>query len=177
MKKIKFNKQIQGGTYLMNTLETIYSRRNIKSFKSDPINMEQLSKWLQAGTMAPNHKMTEPWEVYVVGPETREKLNHKTDFFHAPVVLAILSKHGNTKVETVENALATACFVQNFNLAAWEEGVGTFWSSMGNAQKNRDILGISDEYDVIGVFGVGYPEEINEPKEQTSIEEKIKQLP
>jgi hypothetical protein len=32
-------------------------------------------------------------------------------------------------------------------------------------------------YHVIGVFGVGYPDEINEPKERISIEEKIKYLP
>ncbi|MFP5111715.1 nitroreductase family protein [Bacillaceae bacterium C204] len=127
--------------------------------------------------MAPNHKMTEPWEVYVVGADTRATLNHKTNFCNAPVVLAILSKHGATEIETIENAHATTCFVQNFNLAAWAEGVGTFWSSMGSAQKNREILGVSDGYDVIGVFGVGYPKEINEPKERTQIQEKIKYLP
>ncbi|WP_338788384.1 nitroreductase [Metabacillus sp. FJAT-53654] len=160
----------------MSIIETINSRRTIKKFKSDPVNMEQISKWLEAGTMAPNHKMTEPWEVYVVGPETREKLNHKANFFNAPVVLAILSKHGATEIETEENVIATACFVQNFNLAAWEEGVGTFWSSMGGAQKNREILGVQDGYDVIGVFGVGYPEEINQPKERTPIQDKIKHL-
>ncbi|TXC90599.1 nitroreductase [Metabacillus litoralis] len=161
----------------MTITDIIYSRRTIKSFKADPISMEQISKWLQASTMAPNHKMTEPWEVYLVGPETRAALNHKANFFNAPVVMAVLSKHGSTEVEKAENALATACFVQNFNLIAWEEGVGTFWSSVGNAQKNREILGVQDEYDVIGVFGVGYPEEISTPKDRTSIEEKIKHLP
>ncbi len=139
--------------------------------------MEQMIKWLNAGAMAPNHRMTEPWEVYFVGEETREKLNHKTNFFGAPIVLTVLSKHGSTEVETVENALATACFVQNFNLAAWAEGVGTFWSSMGNSAKNREILGVPEGYDVIGVFGVGYPEEINEPKQRKSIQDKIKYLP
>ena len=126
--------------------------------------------------MAPNHKMTEPWEVYMVGADTRARLNHKTNFCNAPVVLAILSKHGTTEIETIENAHATACFVQNFNLAAWAEGVGTFWSSMGSAPKNREILGVPDEYDVFGVFGVGYPKEINEPKERTPIQEKLKYL-
>jgi nitroreductase len=168
--------ELKGGIF-MDILEIIYSRRNIKSFKSDLVDIEQINKWLQAGTMAPNHRMTEPWEVYWVGAETRERLNHKTNFFHAPVVLAILSKHGATEVETSENALATACFVQNFMLAAWAEGVGTFWSSMGNAQKNREILDVPEGYDVIGVFGVGYPEEINKPKERTPIEEKVKYLP
>lgn len=161
----------------MDILEVIHSRRNIKNFKPDPVKMEQINKWLEAGTMAPNHRMTEPWEIYIIGEETRAKLNHKTNFFQAPVVLAILSKHGKTEIETEENALATACFVQNVNLAAWAEGVGTFWSSMGGTPKNREILGVPDEYDVIGVFGIGYPEEINKPKERKSIQEKIKFLP
>ncbi|MGS2779213.1 nitroreductase family protein [Robertmurraya sp. GLU-23] len=161
----------------MNILETIYSRRNIKKFKSDMVEPEQINKWLEAGTMAPNHKMTQPWEVYMIGSETRTKLNHKTNFCHAPVVLAVLSKHGSTEIETYENVLATACFVQNVNLAAWAEGVGTFWSSMGNAAKNREIMGIPDGYDCIGVFGIGYPEEISQPKERTSIQEKMKYLP
>jgi nitroreductase len=160
----------------LDILEVIYSRRNIKNFKSSPVSMEQINKWLQAGSMAPNHKMTEPWEVYFIGEKTREKLNHKTNFFGAPIVFAVVSKHGATDIETIENAQATACFVQNFNLAAWAEGVGTFWSSMGSAVKKREILGVPDEYDVIGVFGVGYPEEINKPKERTPIQEKIKYL-
>ncbi|WP_099361433.1 nitroreductase family protein [Fredinandcohnia onubensis] len=160
----------------MNILEVIHTRRNIKSFKQDQIEMEQINNWLQAGSMAPNHRMTEPWEVYVVGPETREKLNHKTNFFNAPVVLVVLSRHGASEVETYENAIATSCFVQNFLLAAWAEGVGTFWSSMANAQKSRDILSVPEGYDVIGAFGVGYPDEIKEAKERTSIQEKIKYL-
>lgn len=160
----------------MDILELIKSRRTIKIFKSDPINQDKLLLWLQTAAMAPNHRMTEPWEIYLVGPETRTKLNHKTNFGDAPVVLAVLSKHGATAIETEENALATACFVQNFNLVAWAEGVGTFWSSMGGNPKNREILGVPDGYDVIGVFGVGYPDEVREPKERTPIQNKWKQL-
>lgn len=160
----------------MDILEIMKSRRNIKNFKPDPIDPDKLQSWLNAAAMAPNHKMTEPWEIYMVGSETRTKLNHKINFGNAPVVFAVLSKHGKTDIETEENKLATACFVQNFNLAAWSEGVGTFWSSMGGNPKNREILGVPDGYDVIGVFGVGYPNEIPEPKQRTPIENKLKQL-
>ena len=160
----------------MDILEIMKSRRTIKNFKSNPIDPDQLQLWLQAAAMAPNHRMTEPWEVYMVGPETRTKLNHKTNFGNAPVVLAVVSKHGKTEIETEENALATACFVQNFNLAAWSEGVGTYWSSMGGNPKNREILGVPGDYDVIGVLGVGYPVQIPEPRQRTPIETKLKQL-
>jgi hypothetical protein len=48
---------------------------------------------------------------------------------------------------------------------------------MGNNPKNREILGVQDEYDVIGVFGVGYPDETRESKQRTPIQNKLKQLP
>ncbi len=161
----------------MNIIEVIKNRRNIKKFKPNPVNLEEVHSWLEAAAMAPNHRMTEPWEVYFIGEETRAKLNHKTDFGSAPVVIAVLSKHGVTTVETEENAMATACFIQNFNLAAWAEGVGTFWSSIGITAKNRQILGVPDNYDLIGVLGIGYPEEVPPPKPRISIIKKIKNLP
>ncbi|MCM3724145.1 nitroreductase [Neobacillus cucumis] len=158
-------------------IEVIRTRRNIKKFKPDEVKEEDLMTWLQAASMAPNHRMTEPWEILFLGKETREKLNHKTNFGNAPVVMAVLSKNGRTHIELTENALATACFIQNFNLAAWADGVGTFWSSIGASERNREILGVPDGYEVIGVLGVGYPEIIPEPKPRKPISEKIKRLP
>jgi nitroreductase len=161
----------------MEIMDVITNRRNIKKFKTDPVDPNLVKKWLQTAAMAPNHRMTQPWEVYVIGPETRGKLNHKTNFGNAPFVIAVLSKHGKSDVETEENALATACFIQNFNLGAWAEGAGTFWSSISISAKNREILGVPDDCDVIGTLGVGIPAEIPEPKQRESIENKMKQLP
>ncbi|MCM3118070.1 nitroreductase [Neobacillus sp. MER 74] len=161
----------------MDTLDAIKTRRNIKKFKSMEIDQNLIDTWLEAASMAPNHRMTEPWEIFFIGTETRERLNHKTNFGNAPIVFMVLSKQGATSVETEENAMATACFIQNFNLAAWAEGVGTFWSSIGITQKNREILRVPDGYDIIGVLGVGYPEVIPEPKPRTPIKNKISNLP
>jgi nitroreductase len=161
----------------MNVLDVIKNRRTIKKFKTDAVPLDLIYSWLEAAKMAPNHRMTEPWEVYFVGPETRAKLNHKTDFGNAPVLIAVLSKHGASAIEKEENALATACFVQNFNLAAWAGGVGTFWSSIGITAKNQEILGVPENYDLIGVLAIGYPELIPDPKPRTSIMNKIKNLP
>ncbi|MCM3567643.1 nitroreductase family protein [Neobacillus mesonae] len=161
----------------MNMIDLIKSRRNIKKFKTDLVDQNIIQKWLEAASMAPNHRMTEPWEITFIGPETRKKLNHKTDFGNAPVLMAVLSRHGATQVETEENAAATACFIQNFNLAAWSEGAGTFWSSIGINGKNRELLEVPENYDLLGVFGIGYPEVVPEEKPRTAIEQKIKYLP
>ena len=161
----------------MSTIDLIKSRRNIKAFKPDPIDESALMSWLEAASYAPNHRFNEPWELLRVGPETRAKLKHKSDFWGAPVVIALLSKPGATPLERDENVMAAACFAQNLMLAAHEAGVGTFWSSVGSSAQNREVLGVADGYEVIGVFGIGYPAEIPEAKPRTPIAEKIKTLP
>ncbi|MEH7097059.1 nitroreductase family protein [Neobacillus vireti] len=158
-------------------INVIKNRRNIKKFKPDAVKEESLFTWLEAAAMAPNHRMTEPWEILFIGKETRGKLNHKTNFGDAPTVIAVLSRNGTSQIEMIENALATACFIQNFNLAAWTEGVGTFWSSIGSTDRNKEILGVPNGYEVIGVLGIGYPEIIPEPKPRKPIADKIKRLP
>lgn len=160
----------------MNLKEVITSRRTIKKFKTEAIDRNRILSWLEVASMAPNHKMTEPWELIFIGPKTRASLNHKTDFGGAPTIFAVVSKKGSTIIEREENIVATACFVQNFLLEAWEEGVGVFWSSIGQSANNRTILSISDDFDVIGVLAVGYPEEIPPAKPRTSISGKIKEL-
>ncbi|SID46699.1 Nitroreductase family [Mycobacteroides abscessus subsp. abscessus] len=120
-------------------------------------------KWLQAASLAPNHKMTEPWDIIFAGPETRGKLKHKTDFGGAPEVMAVTVKHGKTDLETVENTA--------------DEGVGTFWCSLGASKAAREVLGVEEGSEVVGIIAFGYPEEIPAIKERISIEDKINKLP
>ena len=65
----------------MEIIEVITNRRIIKKFKPDPIDRDVIITWLRAASMAPNHRMTEPWEIIFVGPETRARINHKTQFW------------------------------------------------------------------------------------------------
>lgn len=161
----------------MSIVDLVKSRRTVKKFKGDPIERETYTKWLEVASFAPNHKMTEPWEILVIGPKTRAQLNHKTDFGGAPVVLAVISKKGDNEIIREENMAATSCFIQNFMLTAWSEGVGTFWSSIATSQKNREVLQVSNDYDIVGVLAFGYPEEVPAAKPRTEIENKIKDLP
>lgn len=163
-------------TRTMKIIDIIKSRRTVKQFKPDKISEEDVISWLEAASYAPNHRLNEPWELLFIGPETRAKLNHKKDFGNAPVVLAVLSKSAPTSFERDENVMAASCFVQNFLLAAYEAGAGVYWSSMGALPHNRDILGVPENYDVIGLLGVGYPADIPTVKPRTPITSKITYL-
>jgi len=161
----------------MEVMEAIRTRRNIKLFKPDPIGEAELTAWLEAASQAPNHRLTEPWEVLLIGRETRDKLNHKADFGGAPVVLAVLSKPAATPFDRDEHLMAASCFAQNFLLAAHASGAGARWASIGASARSKEIMGVPEGYDVIGVFGVGYPAEVPEPKPRTPIVEKLRKLP
>lgn len=160
----------------MNITKLIKTRRNIKSFKPDPIAESDLMSWLEAASYAPNHRMTEPWELLFVGPETRAKLNHKSDFGGAPALIAITSKPAATPFERDENVMAVSCFIQNFLLAAHDAGVGVLWSSIAASQAKSDILGVPQGHDVVGVLAIGYPAEIPAVKPRTPIASKITYL-
>ncbi|GGG68503.1 nitroreductase family protein [Paenibacillus radicis (ex Gao et al. 2016)] len=160
----------------MMIINAIKKRRSIKQFKSDPVSEDDVMSWLEAASYAPNHRLNEPWELLFVGVETRAKLNHKTNFGGAPVVLTVLSKPANSSFERDENVMAAACFVQNFLLAAHEAGAGVYWASLGALPHNRSILGVQDGYDVIGILGVGYPEDVPMAKQRTAIASKITYL-
>ncbi|WP_090573472.1 nitroreductase family protein [Paenibacillus sp. OV219] len=158
-------------------IEAIRTRRTIKSFKPDPIREADLIAWLEAASFAPNHRMNEPWEILLIGPETRAKLNHKTNFGNAPVLLAVLSKPAATPFERDENVMAVSCFVQNFLLGAHEAGAGVYWASLGALPHNRALLSVQEGYDVIGILGVGYPAEEPVARPRTPIASKMTHLP
>ncbi|KLV25749.1 nitroreductase [Niallia circulans] len=160
----------------MNIAELITGRRTVKKFKTKDVENAIIIEWLQQAKFAPNHRMTEPWRILFVGENTRAELKHKTNFGGASKVIAVLSHKGRNQVERDENLAAVSCFIQNFMLQAWDAGVGTFWSSVGSSALGRNTLGVSEDYEVVGVLAIGYPEEIMEPKARTSIEEKITYL-
>jgi len=161
----------------MDVRAAITTRRTVKSFKPDPIPRERLLDWMQDAAMAPNHRMTEPWSIRWIGPETRAALAHKADFFGAPTVFAVLSHRGTSSLERDENLVATACFLQNFLLLVHASGAAAFWSSIGASPANAEKLEVTEAFDVVGVVAVGWPEAVPAAKPRASIASKIVELP
>ncbi len=161
----------------MTVLEAIVGRRNIKRFQPDPVPQDRLNEWLEAARYAPNHRLTEPWEILWIGPDTRSRLHHAADFGGAPIVLALLAAPGRTPEETDENIVSVSCFAQNLALAAHAAGAGVRWASIGYSAQGREILGIPADRAVIAVLAIGYPLEEPAGRPRTPIAEKITKLP
>src|SRR3954465_6121195 len=55
----------------MRPTESIQQRRSIKRFTDRPVSREEMETLLSAAVLAPNHRLTQPWRFYVLGPEAR----------------------------------------------------------------------------------------------------------
>ena len=170
----------------MNILDHLKTRRTVRQFKPDAIPQDTLDAIYEAAMWAPSHANAQPWEFVVVGPKARAKLQAmfrakaeelladpdlpkpkrknltvlKEDFGGAPYMVAVVSRPPTDELEKVENPLSVAGAVQNMCLAAWDEGVGAVWLSLGVAPPVRGILEIGEGEAVVALLAMGYPAEV-----------------
>src|SRR5437763_5161414 len=55
----------------MDVSRAILERRSIKRFTDRPVSRDDIEALLDAAVRAPNHRLTQPWRFYVLGPEAR----------------------------------------------------------------------------------------------------------
>ena len=164
----------------MELFQAIESRRTIKDFTSQPVPAELLTRALGAGLWAQNHRMTQPWRFYVVGPQTRESL---TPLFPKtptkPAIVAVSCLKSDDAVQEREDYAAVACAIQNIQLAAWSMGLGMQWSS-GKAATGPDnyaVLGIDAEREIlVGLLLFGFPKTVPDAQARKPLDEVTRRL-
>ena len=131
----------------MSIFEAIQARRSIKQFTDRTISREEIERLLDAAVQAPNHRMTEPWRFYVLGPEARreygaalgarkakkvedaeaaEAVVQKAGDTHAalPAMLAVSVTLDDNPEIREEDYAAAFMGIQNLCLAAFAMGLG-----------------------------------------------------
>ncbi|MCL2833948.1 MAG: nitroreductase [Treponema sp.] len=112
-------------------LETIASRRSIRSYKNQKLTKEQIDTLLTAAQQAPSARNLQPWHFTVV--QNRELLNEISaeaakvigqdtgDIFHGAVFAIFLSGDSSNKWSRIDCGIA----VQTLALAAESMGLGS----------------------------------------------------
>lgn len=138
----------------MSLTELIKQRRTIYQFTDDPVPVDQINSFLQCAISAPNHKLTQPWLFWVIGDRTQRELAHiyannralkhsdaETEgyqlayrkaiekFLSIPRIVMVGQILDRDPLVRQEDFAACSCAIQNFQLAAWEAGIGVQWSS------------------------------------------------
>jgi nitroreductase len=163
------------------------ARRTIFHFDPDPIPAETIRRWLEVAVWVPNHHLTEPWAFYVLGGALKARLadlaaalaadkhrdkphvariteDKRQEFLTPPVVIVVVQRGAGTRDAVGREEDYAACCLATYNLllAAWADGVGSYWSTgrLSRSSELRTLLGIPPDDRVVAIVRLGKPARI-----------------
>jgi len=175
----------------MRASEAIRERRSIKRFTDRPVSRDEIETLLAAATLAPNHRLTQPWRFYVLGPDARyaygralgEREARKIEEPESaramretvaqehralPCMIAVAVVNNENPEIRDEDYAATMMAVQNIALAAVELGLGTHIKTGGVMSDSaaRQAAGVRDDERIVAIVNVGVPADVPPPKKR-----------
>jgi nitroreductase len=176
--------------------DAIRQRRSIKKFTDRAVTRDEIETMLAAAALAPNHRLTQPWRFYVLGPEARyayglalgERKARKQPDAEAgralrdtvaaehralPAMIVVATLNRDDPEMREEDYAATMMAVQNLALAAVELGLGTHikTGAVMTDPAARAAAGVPDDQRIVAVVNVGVPAEIPSPKSRQAAAE------
>jgi nitroreductase len=175
----------------VNISDTISTRRSIKRFTSRSVTREEIETLLSAAAAAPNHRLTQPWRFYVLGPDARHAYglalgDRKARKLEDPVaagamretvaaehralpamLVVAVALNENPEIRE-EDYAATMMGIQNLSLAALELGLGTHikTGAVMSDPAARAAAGVADNERIVAVVNIGEPAEIPPPRKR-----------
>ena len=179
----------------MRPTEAITQRRSIRRFTEQPPTREEIESILHAATHAPNHKLTQPWRFYVLGPEARaaygralgvrkakkapdeqagELVRERTAEEHRalPAMIAVAMTQSDNPETREEDYAAVMMSVAMLSIAAVERGLGTHIKTGAVMQDPaaRAAVGLPDNEKIVAIVNLGRPSELPPARERGSLE-------
>lgn len=163
----------------MEALECIKTRRSIRKFTHEPVNIETISQIIEAAAYAPSWKNTQTVRyIAVLNSELKQKLanecmldfeyNQKTAA-NAPaiIVLTTIDKRSgyerdgsfSTSKGTHWQSFDAGIAAQTFCLAAHNLGLGTVILGIFDEEKVAQALNLPQGESVSAIIPIGYPAE------------------
>jgi nitroreductase len=186
----------------MDVLEAIHARRSIRDFTDQPVTREEIERLLEVAVHAPNHRMTQPWHFYVLGPETRRAygevlgsrkakrvedpeaaraVQEKVAAAEAalPAMIAVSMTLDENPEIREEDYAAAMMGVENLLLAAHAMGLGTHikTGAVMDDPRARSAVGVPEGERIVVVIHVGVPAEVPEAKPRRAAEDFTTWLP
>jgi len=168
-------------------LDVIRGRRSVPKLKPDPVPHDLVARLLDAAVWASNHRVTEPWQFFVLegeskrrfaeirrdarrkampnpdAPEVQAALDKVyRDTVETPLIIAVTSHMPDDPEAREEDIWATYGAAYAFMLGAWAEGLGTYFrtGAIRDDAALRRLLSLPDNRRVIGLVYAGYPVEV-----------------
>jgi nitroreductase len=175
----------------------IRGRRSVDLYESDPVPKAVVLEAIDVARWAPNHKLTQPWRFYLIGPQTRRGVTdlaveldvakkgeragpiRRARLDGVPGFLALTARRSDNALTEREDYAACCCAAQNLALYLWQRGIGTKWTTGGITRDPRfyAFLGIdATKESVVGLIWYGKPKVVP-TQERKPVEELVTELP
>jgi len=180
----------------MDTFEAIKNRRSIRKYKADPVDDQTLKAVLDAARLAPSWANTQCWK-FVVARNSEVKtalaLTLKSHaeggsnpaakaIQNAPVVIVACAEKGisgyfDGKAYTDKGdwwlMFDVGLAMENLVLAATALGLGTIHVGLFDVSKVAEILQIPENYQIVEMTPLGYPEYQPDPRPRKALSEIV----
>ena len=139
--------------------DAVKTRLTVRQHKSDPVPDDVVMKLLKAAQWAPSSRNLQPWHFIVVRDrdtlrEIGSVASSGSFIADAPMAIAIAMERDADRPE-----LDAGRTLQQIELVAWEEGLGTCFVGLRVEEQNRkvkDILGIPNDLELITILPFGF---------------------
>ena len=160
-------------------IELVKMRKSIRKYKSDIIPEEKLNYIIEAARLAPSWKNSQPWRfIIVTKEELKKKITSRDWAAEAPIIIVgvadptLSGTRENKQYYLVDMGIA----MEHMMLAATELGLGTCWIGLRfNEEIVKETLKIPEQYQVVAITPLGYPDEKPSLKTRKNREEIVHQ--
>ena len=153
-------------------VDTIFARRSIRKYTSEPISDERVQTLLEAAMAAPSASNRKPWQFVVV--TERERLDALADahtpvnmLFEAPLGIAVCGDLTEMERYWVQDCSAAT---ENLLLAVTALGLGAVWLGVHPREERvsavRRILDLPEHITPLNVVAIGHSAEEKPPRTQ-----------
>lgn len=179
--------------------DAIIGRRSIKLFNGQPVDRDAIVQILEDATWAPNHGMRNPWRFVMATGEGYENLlpvirglaipnweelsedvleRQMSKFTTVGGVVFVIVPEDARQKERLEDFAAASALVQNAQLLAWDQGIGTCWKTPPflDHPKFREYLGVQQGERIMSMLQFGYYDKEPKGRERTSVNELLTEL-
>lgn len=166
----------------MSIIQALKERRAIRSYENIPVEKKKIEQVLEAATFAPNDRLREPWNFYVMKEEAKQRYETVAEEYlqqrfptkphlvesslkvitSTPVVIVVTADMVSDDPDASEdNVFAVCCAIQSMWLAAGELGLGFVWRTRGvglvHDERMHRLIGSPENQKVVGTIFIGYP--------------------
>ena len=155
-------------------LNNIYTRRSIRKFKEQDVPKDLVDEIVKAGTYAPSGKNLQTYRFYVM--QNADSIKSLQDVVAKGMENPAYTLYGAKAIvlvacekEAVNGVSDCSCAIENMLLAAHSLGLGACWiNQLKNCGDKAEVadyledLGIDKDMQVVGMVGMGYPDEERE---------------